>query len=48
VINAPNDVRPVVMIPIGYPAESPFQRPRRLSSEFVHQENFTTNSLTEG
>ncbi|MGD6932723.1 MAG: nitroreductase family protein [Candidatus Bathyarchaeia archaeon] len=40
VINAPEDMRPVAMIPIGYPAESPPERPRRLPSEFVHQESF--------
>jgi nitroreductase len=40
VINAPEDMRPVAMIPVGYPAESPSSRPRRLTSEFVHQETF--------
>jgi len=40
VINAPEDMRPVAMIPVGYPAESPSERPRRLPSEFVHQETF--------
>ncbi|MCL2287915.1 MAG: nitroreductase family protein [Candidatus Bathyarchaeota archaeon] len=40
VVNTPVDMRPVVMISIGYPAESPLQRPRRLSDEFVHQETF--------
>ncbi len=40
VVNAPQDMRPVVMIPVGYPAESPAQRPRRQVSEFVHQETF--------
>lgn len=40
VVNAPEDMRPVAMIPVGYPAESPPQRQRRLTSEFVHQETF--------
>jgi nitroreductase len=40
VVNAPDDMRPVVMIPIGYPAESPPQRPRRLSGAFVYKETF--------
>jgi SagB-type dehydrogenase family enzyme len=40
VINAPVDMRPVVMIPIGYPAESPPQRSRRLPDEFVYQDTF--------
>jgi nitroreductase len=40
VVNAPNDMRPVAMIPVGYPAESPSPRPRRQPDEFVHQETF--------
>jgi nitroreductase len=40
VINAPEDMRPVVMIPVGYSAESPLRRSRRVSCEFVHQETF--------
>jgi nitroreductase len=40
VVNAPEDVRPVSMIPVGYPAESPAQRPRRQPAEFVHKEAF--------
>lgn len=39
-VNAPEDMRPVAMIPIGYPAESPSPRPRRQPVEFVHQETF--------
>jgi SagB-type dehydrogenase family enzyme len=42
VVNAPESMRPVVMIPVGYPAELPMQRSRRLSDEFVHQETFKT------
>jgi nitroreductase len=40
VVNAPKDMRPVAMIPVGYPDESPAQRPRRMTSEFVHKETF--------
>ncbi len=40
VLNAPEGMRPVAMIPVGYPAESPPQRTRRLPAEFVHQETF--------
>jgi nitroreductase len=40
VVNAPVDMRPVVMIPIGYPVETPMQRTRRSSDEFVHNETF--------
>jgi SagB-type dehydrogenase family enzyme len=40
VVNAPDDMRPVVMIPVGYPAESPPQRSRRLPGEFVYNETF--------
>jgi nitroreductase len=40
VVNAPEDMRPVAMIPVGYPAESPASRPRRAVSEFVHHETF--------
>jgi nitroreductase len=40
VVNAPKDMRPVAMIPVGYPAESPVPTPRRMPSEFVHQETF--------
>jgi nitroreductase len=40
IVKTPDDMRPVVMIPIGYPAETPAQRPRRVSGEFVHKETF--------
>jgi nitroreductase len=39
-VNAPEDMRPVTLITVGYPAESPLPRPRRLPSEFVHKETF--------
>jgi len=40
VLNIPSGVRPVAMIPIGYPAESPLPRTRRPISRFIHYENF--------
>lgn len=40
VVNAPENMRPVVMIPMGYPNESPLQRSRRPLDEIVHKETF--------
>jgi nitroreductase len=40
VINAPDGMRPVALIPVGYPNESPRARSRRPSSEVVHLESF--------
>jgi nitroreductase len=40
VINAPAHMRPVALIPIGVPDESPKARPRRSSSEVVFEESF--------
>jgi nitroreductase len=40
VINAPAHMRPVALIPVGYPNESPRARPRRPSSEVVFKESF--------
>lgn len=40
VVNAPKDVLPVAMIPVGYPDEYPAASPRRNASEFVHKETF--------
>jgi len=39
-LNTPTDVRPVAMIPVGYPAESPAIRKRRTPDEVVHRETF--------
>jgi len=39
-LNTPTDVRPVAMIPVGYPAENPALRKRRTPDEIVHQETF--------
>lgn len=41
VINAPAHMRPVALIPIGVPAESPKARPRRPASEVVYEESFS-------
>jgi nitroreductase len=40
VIKAPKDMRPVALIPVGYPNESPDARPRRAISEIMHKETF--------
>jgi nitroreductase len=40
VINAPKDVRPVALIPVGYPNEAPRARSRRSISEIMHKETF--------
>lgn len=40
VVGAPKDVRPIAIVPVGYPAESPPQRPRRRLSEVIHKERF--------
>lgn len=40
VINAPKDMRPVALIPVGYPNESPDARPRRPLGEVMHKETF--------
>ncbi len=40
VINAPTYIRPVALIPVGYPNESPNARQRRPLTEITHKENF--------
>lgn len=40
VINAPPYMKPVALIPVGYPNESPRARSRRPSSEVVFKESF--------
>jgi nitroreductase len=40
VINAPRNVRPVAIVPVGRPAEKPSARPKRSMSEIVHYETF--------
>jgi nitroreductase len=40
IINAPSEMRPVALVPVGYPNESPRARSRRPAGEVVHQETF--------
>ena len=39
-IEAPDNVRPVAIVPIGSPAESPWASPRRSLEDIVHEERF--------
>ena len=39
-LKIPNGVRPIAIIPVGYPAEQPKPRPRRPLNEIVHYETF--------
>lgn len=39
-LKTPADVRPVAIIPIGYPAERPSPRSRRPISQIIHYETF--------
>ena len=39
-LNTPEGVRPVVILPIGYPDETPRQRSRRLLTEIVCRDSF--------
>ena len=39
-LNAPEGLRPVAIIPVGYPNETPQQRGRRFISQIVHNEGF--------
>lgn len=40
VVNAPSGMRPVALIPVGVPYESPRARSRRPADEVVHRETF--------
>ncbi len=40
ILKIPNGVRPVAIIPVGYPAEHPKPRSRRPLNEIVHYETF--------
>jgi len=40
VIKAPSEMRPVALIPVGYPKESPRARSRRPAIEVMHKETF--------
>ena len=39
-LKIPDGIRPVALIPVGYPAEQPSPRPRRPLSEIIHREIF--------
>ena len=39
-LNAPESIRPVAMIPVGYPDENPRQRGRKLLSQITHYDSF--------
>ena len=39
-IGAPRGVRPVAVVPVGRPAETPVPRPRRSLEEIVHRDRF--------
>ena len=39
-LNIPEGVRPVAIIPVGYPDETPRQRARRLLTEIVYRDGF--------
>ncbi len=39
-LRIPEGVRPVAIIPVGYPAEQPSPRPRRPLNEIIHREVF--------
>jgi nitroreductase len=41
ILKIPNGVRPVAVVPVGYPAESPPPRSRRPLSQIVHYEKFS-------
>jgi nitroreductase len=40
VIKAPKEMRPVALVPVGYPNEAPAARSRRSLSEIMHKETF--------
>lgn len=40
IVNCPPNMRPVALVPVGYPAESPPARPRRSKTEVVYKEKF--------
>jgi len=39
-VGLPEDVRPVAMIPVGYPAQSPDRRPRREPGDVIHKDRW--------
>jgi nitroreductase len=46
-LKIPSGVRPIAMIPVGYPAESPSPRSRRSINQIVHYETFKAGDFHE-
>jgi nitroreductase len=40
ILQLPEGVRPIALLPVGYPADSPPQKPRRQLNEVVHTEKW--------
>jgi nitroreductase len=40
ILKTPREIRPVAMIPVGYPDESPLPRNRRSLSQIIHRDTF--------
>ena len=40
ILDVPDGVRPVALVPVGYPAEKPSPPPRRPLSQIIHYEKF--------
>ncbi|NQV13378.1 MAG: nitroreductase family protein [Parcubacteria group bacterium] len=40
ILSAPTGLRPIAMLPIGYPAEEPVAKERRALDDIIHQEKF--------
>jgi len=40
IINAPNHIRPIVLLPLGYPDETPRKPKRRALNDLIHEEEF--------
>jgi nitroreductase len=45
ILNIPHEVRPVAIIPVGYPAESPSPPSRRPINQIVHYETFEVETF---
>ncbi|MBM3291254.1 nitroreductase family protein [Candidatus Bathyarchaeota archaeon] len=40
ILELPQGIRPIALLPVGYPSETPSQRPRRPLNEVVHKEKW--------
>jgi nitroreductase len=40
VLNIPSGIRPVAIVPVGYPGEKPMERARKPLNEIIHYETF--------